>query len=444
MNDLADASRSDASAADSAPRQLPCRSTPRAETAARQLARLNALLPFLKERNAFYRQKFGHLPTHWDSLERRKEFPFTFKEELQAAAGPGMQSLNLSFPPEKYVRFHQTSGTRGRPLYVMDTADDWNWFLDCWDAVFDAAEVTGANRLLPAFSYGPFIGFWAAHDAAVRRGCLVVPGGGMTSLSRLQAAADTRADVLLCTPSYALHLAEVARKHQIRLKDLSVRKLILAGEPGGGLPATRARLEELWNAKVYDHAGATEVGAWGIPDPAGRGILVNEEEFLVEFLPLEHGGEPVSGESCEMVLTNLGRRGFPVLRYRSRDVVKPVFPADGRGFVLLEGGVVGRTDDMLIIRGVNIFPTAIEQILRSFPEIHEYRLTATRISEMDQLTIEIEDVLEKPLRVTEELRLRLGLRVDVQCVPLNTLPRFEGKGKRFVDQRGPRTPRPNG
>lgn len=399
---------------------------------------MNALLPYLAEHNAFYRQKYAHLPTQWPSFDGWDRLPCTIKEELQAAAGANLLSLNHSRPVADYVRCHQTSGTRGRPLMVLDTAEDWNWFLDCWDYVLDAASITSADRLLVAFSYGPFIGFWAAHDAALRRGCLVIPGGGMNSLSRLQLALDSKATVLLCTPSYALHLAEVARKHQIQPRDLAIRKVILAGEPGGSVPSTRARIEEAWQSKVYDHAGATEVGAWGFADPDGRGLLVNEAEFIAEFDSLERGGRAKSGELAELILTNLGRKGFPVIRYRTHDVVRPVWPADESGFVLLEGGVLGRTDDMLVIRGVNIFPTAIEQILRSFPEIHEFRITCTRVSEMDQLRVEIEDLLEKPLRVTEELRLRLGLRVDVQCVPLGALPRFEGKGKRFVDLRDPR------
>ena len=187
---------------------------------------------------------------------------------------------------------------------------------------------------------------------------------------------------------------------------------------------------------MVDHSGASEVGPWGYADPQGRGVYVNESEFIAEFLSIETGKPADEGELSELVLTNLGRWASPVIRYRTGDLVRPTWNDDQDcRFVLLQGGVLGRTDDMMIIRGVNIFPTSIEQILRSFPEIIEYRLTAFKEGSMDQLKIEIEDRLEEPQRVSRELKVRLGLRVDVLCVPVGSLPRFEAKGKRFVDER---------
>ncbi len=163
---------------------------------------------------------------------------------------------------------------------------------------------------------------------------------------------------------------------------------------------------------------------------------MNEAQFLPEFISVETGRTAEEGELSELVLTTLGRAGSPVIRYRTGDLVRPTWTDDQPcNFVLLKGGVLGRADDMMIIRGVNVFPTAIEQILRSFPEVVEYRLTAYKESEMDQLRIELEDQLNKPDRVKQALRLRLGLRVEVECVPAGTLPRFEAKGKRFVDNR---------
>ena len=148
-------------------------------------------------------------------------------------------------------------------------------------------------------------------------------------------------------------------------------------------------------------------------------------------------GEPAGeGELSELILTTLGRVGSPVIRYQTGDLVTPVWQSDyENNFVLLKGGVLGRTDDMMIIRGVNVFPTSIEQILRGFSEISEYRMTAYKQAEMDQLKIEIEDSLNAPDRIRQELEVRLGFRVDVEVVQANTLPRFEAKGKRFVDQR---------
>ncbi|MCH5375283.1 MAG: phenylacetate--CoA ligase family protein, partial [Planctomycetes bacterium] len=285
-------------------------------------------------------------------------------------------------------------------------------------------------------SFGPFIGFWSAFEAVAARGALVIPGGGLNTLARLELIESAGVTAIFCTPSYALHMLEVAQQNQLDAASLDVSRLIVAGEPGGSVPGIRGRLEAGWNARVIDHAGATEIGPWGYADSAGRGLHVVESEFIAEFLAVETGEAAAEGELAELVLTALNRPGSPVIRYRTGDLVRPSWDTvEDNRFVFLEGGVLGRVDDMLVIRGVNIFPSSVERILRSFPEIVEYRMTARRVSEMDSLTVEIEDRLEQPDRVSKELRLRLGLRVDVQCAPLGSLPRFEGKGCRFVDER---------
>jgi phenylacetate-CoA ligase len=231
-------------------------------------------------------------------------------------------------------------------------------------------------------------------------------------------------------------MAEVGTEHQIDVAALDVDRIVVAGEPGGSIPAVRDRIQQLWNARVVDHCGASEIGPWGYAAPNGEGLYVVESEFLAEFLSVETGQPAADGELSELVLTTLGRYGSPVIRYRTGDLVRPTWDATGSNrFVMLQGGVLGRADDMMIIRGVNVFPGSIEQIIHGFPEIVEYRMIAHKEGEMDALTIEVEDRLEAPGRVAEELRLRLGMRVIVKAVPLGTLPRFEGKGKRFVDQR---------
>jgi phenylacetate-CoA ligase len=401
----------------------------------RQLDRLNRLLAAIVPQNKFYAEKLSGT-SRLESLAELDRLPYTFKEELLGGQANGDLARNHTFPMERYVRFHQTSGTRGRPLVVLDTVDDWQWWIECWQYVLDAAEINAEDRLLMAFSFGPFIGFWSAYEAAVARGCLVVPGGGMKTLSRLELLRTSRATAVFCTPSYALHMAEVAADHQIDVAALPVRRLVLAGEPGGSVPAIRQRIEAAWEAQVVDHCGATEVGAWGYGDPAGRGLYVLESEFIAEFLSLQTGGPASDGELAELVLTSLGRVGSPVVRYRTGDLVRPTWKCPGPNrFVFLDGGVLGRTDDMMIVRGVNVFPSAVEQILRSFPEIAEYRMTVYKAAEMDHLRIEIEDRLDEPHRVSEELRLRLGLKVEVKTVPMGSLPRFEGKGTRFIDTR---------
>ena len=415
-----------------------------------QWARCRRLLAGILPANRFYAEKLGaageairggddandanDVGENWELWRR---LPVTLKSELvEDSQHPGL-AANLTYPPDEYVRFHRTSGTRGRPLVVLDSAGDWQWWMDCWQYVLDAVGLTSHDRVLMAFSFGPFIGFWSAHDAVIARGAMVIPTGGMSSIARLEMAREMRATTLFCTPSYAIHLSQVAAEHQIAPGHLSVRKIVVAGEPGGSIPSIREQIENAWQAEVFDHSGASEVGPWGISANGSQGLLVNEAEFLPEFFSVADGRQLESGvddgELSELVITTLGRFGSPVIRFRTGDLVRPRWGK--QGFVLLEGGVLGRTDDMMIIRGVNIFPSSIEQILRSFPEVVEYRMVAYREGAMDALRIEVEDRMESPQRIADELYLRLGLRVAVAKVPLGSLPRFELKGRRFVDER---------
>jgi phenylacetate-CoA ligase len=386
--------------------------------------------------NEFYQRKLSGCPTQLARLEELALLPQTTKDELQPAVGDEPFAANRTYAPDRYVRCHQTSGTRGRPLVVLDTPEDWQWWIECWQFVLDAASITPSDRAMLAFSFGPFIGFWSAFDALVARGALVIPGGGLGSLARLEVIDHTRVTTLLCTPTYALHLAGVAAEHNINLAQLSVEKIIVAGEPGGSVPAMRERIETAWNARVVDHAGATEVGAWGFADEQGRGLYVNESEFIAEFLSHETGQPAREGELSHLVLTTLGRHGSPVIRYRTGDLVRPIWSTSGASrFVLLDGGVLARADDMMIIRGMNVYPTAVEQIIRSFPEVVEYRMTARKRGELDELVVEVEDHLQQPKRIADELQLKLGLKIDVRCAPAMSLPRFDGKGQRFLDLR---------
>ena len=406
------------------------------DLSAYQLSRINQLFANILPENSFYRRHCEKTKLPLGSLEELTTLPFTFKDQLSDPKSVGNFAANLTYDRSKYCRFHRTSGTQGKPLVVLDTTDDWTWWIDTWQYVLDSAEIGPSDTLLMAFSFGPFIGFWSAFDAAVARGALCIPSGGLSTLSRIELIQSTGSNVLFCTPSYALHLAEVAHDNQIEVADTSIQKIVVAGEPGGSIPEIKNQIETLWNAKVIDHVGASEVGPWGFADPNSKGLYVNECEFIAEFLSIEHGGPAGEGELSELVLTNLGRYGSPIIRYRTGDLVRPTWNDEQEcQFVLLIGGVLGRTDDMMIVRGVNIFPSSIEQILRSFPEIIEYRMTAFKESQMDQLIIEIEDRLEQPQRVVNEMQVRLGLRVDVSCVPIGSLPRFDLKGKRFIDKR---------
>jgi hypothetical protein len=252
---------------------------------------------------------------------------------------------------------------------------------------------------------------------------MAVPGGGLSTRGRIELARSLRATVLVATPSYALHLAEVAAAEKLDPQGLGVRLVIVAGEPGGSLPAVRRRLAELWAAEVLDHAGATEVGPWGVGDLRGPGLDVLEPWFHPEFISTETGAAAGPGELSELVLTTLGRAGAPVIRYRTGDLVRPQWAsaddvaAGACPWVRLAGGILGRTDDMLVIRGVNVFPGAIDDIVRGFPEVVEYRVIVRSRDSLDELAVEIEDRLAAPERVAQDFQVRLGLRVDVRAVP---------------------------
>ena len=409
-------------------------SATRSEIEQHQLQRLNHLLAEILPANNFYHEKFGAHDLQLNDLSELAALPFTTKHELISDNSESNSVVNLSYATDQYVRFHRTSGTTGSPLVILDTATDWQWWIDTWQYVLDAAGITEQDRAFLAFSFGPFIGFWSAHDAIVARGAMSIPGGGLRSLARLELIESSGATLLFSTPTYALHLAEVAKNHGINLRDNSVSKIIVAGEPGGSAETIRARIEEAWGATLFDHAGASEIGPWGFASVDRTGIHVCEAEFIAEFINAETNLPAKTGELSELVLTTLGRSGCPVIRYRTGDRVIHEFQ-ESNSFVHLAGGVLGRADDMLVIRGVNIFPASLDEIMRSFDDFIEYRITATRSGELDQLAIEVEDTTNGVQRIADKMETSLGLHVPVTCVAANSLPRSEGKSKRFIDLR---------
>jgi phenylacetate-CoA ligase len=407
-----------------------------------QLKKLTSLLDVIWDRNRFYTAKLraaGFEPGDLAAVDDLSGLPFTTKSELLAAQTEGeFLSTNCTFPEEAYTRIHQTSGTTGEPLRVYDTAQSWDWWAHCWAHVLTGAGLTGKDRLFLPFSFGPFIGFWAAVGGAEKLGALVISGGGGDSRQRLDLIERFAPTAMSCTPTYALRLAEVAREEGFDPTTSPLRVTVHAGEPGASIPATKARIEREWGVRCYDHAGASEVGAHSFecaPQPGS--IHVIESEFVAEVL--DPDGDPVTpGERGELVLTNLGRAGFPVLRYRTGDVVQvdPAACPCGRTFVRLSGGVVGRVDDMLVVRGVNVFPSAIDEIVRRVDGVDEYRVTVTSRRHMGHLVIEIEcadgiDPAETSRRLVTAVARELTFQPEVVAVERGLLPRFELKARRF-------------
>ncbi len=375
----------------------------------------------------------------WDDFVR---LPRLEKSDLVAdqASHPPF-GTNLTYPLERYIRVFQTSGTTGQPIRWLETEASWAWWARCWAFVYRGAGLGAGDRIFFPFSFGLFVGFWAGFEGARTLGALAISGGGQDSPARLHWIRELGATALVCTPSYGLHLAEVAAGQGIDPAELGVRTTIHAGEPGAGIPAVRRRLESLWGARVYDHAGMTEVGAYGFECPAQAGLHVNELEFVAEVLDPENGRPVAPGEVGELTLTNLDRWGAPVFRYRSGDRVRlAAAPCPcGRTFARLEGGILGRVDDMLVVRGVNVFPSALEGIVRRFDGVDEFQIEVFRRGAMDEVRLLLEidghppDAPDTILRrVAEAVRQDIGIRVEVAAAPARSLPRYELKARRVV------------
>lgn len=411
-----------------------------------QNTQLQALLAAILPPNAFYYRKLEAAGTRRRiaNVAQFQEFPFTYKHELvQDQQEHPPYGTNLTFPLERYVRCHQTSGTSGAPLRWLDTTESWNWMLGNWEQVLRVAGVTRSDRVLCAFSFGPFLGFWLAYEAALRLGCLCIPGGGLSSAARLRVILEHGITVLCCTPTYGIHLAAVAARERLDLGASTVRLMVVAGEPGGSVAATRQRLSELWpGLRVFDHHGMTETGPVSFECPARAGVLhIMETGFIPEVIDSATGTAAAPGQAGELVLTTLGRTASPLLRYRTGDMVKPSVESIcecGRSDLALEGGILGRTDDMVIIRGVNVYPTAVEEIIRSVPEIAEYAVTVDETKALAELSVRVEPALQSAdadqlvRTLQSKFEAAWSLRVPVTVVPSGSLPRYELKAKRWT------------
>jgi phenylacetate-CoA ligase len=421
----------------------------RAEFQRLQLRKLKSLCKTILPANPFYSRKLAacDVGSSLATIEQySRGIPFTTRHELvrDRLENPPY-GTNLTFPLEAYVRCHQTSGTTTVPIRWLDTAESWDHIVDNWVQILGAAGVNRLDRFFFAFSFGPFLGFWSAIEAVQRLGCFCFPGGSMSSLARLRAILDNGITILCCTPTYAQHLGEVALEKKVDLTNSRLRLLIVAGEGGGSIPATRARIERLWpGATVFDHHGMTEVGPVTYQCPATPGVLhVLESAYLPEVADPQTGAAVGPGETGELVLTTLDRIGSPLLRYRTGDLVKPRAAsvcACGRHELALEGGIMGRSDDMVVVRGVNVYPSLIEDIVQTFPEIKEYRVQIDCRRPMIEVSLELEADEQSsdslPARLEQSLQTVLNLRIPVRRLPTGSLPRFEMKAQRWVKLMG--------
>lgn len=427
---------------------------PRAELQALQLRKLRRLVEWAIERVPFHRRRLAQAGIRAGdirTLDDLRRIPFMTRDEWMAGQleDPPFGSL-LAAPPEAAIRYHMTSGTTGRtPIRVLDSMKDWEWIAEMWCHGLWGFGVRPGDRVFVAFGYATFIGFWGLHYACEKLGCLTLPGGALSTEQRLKTIVEMGATVVASTPTYALRLAQEARKIGVDLASGPVSRLILSGEPAGSIPATKKLIEDEWGAKAGDTAGMTELGTIMIFEcdrqPGGTHIL--EDHFIEEVVDPDSGKPVGYGELGERVVTSFGRGFIPVLRYRTRDLVMKV-PASrcdcGRTYDLYDGGIRGRVDDMKLVRGTNVYPRAVESIVREVPEIDEFQIrlhTADGIRDEIELVVELSRVSsDQVAAILERLGRELadaheGLRFGVRLAAAGTLPRFELKAKRVVDER---------
>ncbi|HEX5051908.1 MAG TPA: AMP-binding protein [Planctomycetota bacterium] len=428
---------------------------PKEQLRALQLRRLQHLVARAYQGSPFHRrlyEKAGVRPDQIRTLDDIRRLPFMTREDWMAnqADKPLFGDL-ITRPPHDAIRYHLTSGTSGRqPLRVLDSRKDWSWIADMWCYGFWGFGIRPADRVFFAFSYGSFIGFWGAHYCCEKLGCLTLASGNMTTEQRVKQIVEMGVTVVCATPTYALRMGQTAEKMGIDLrKDGKVRRVIVSGEPAGSIPAVKKMIEDMWGGKCGDTAGMTEIGTIMIFEcdhqPGGPHII--EDHFIEEVLDPETD-EPVGyGERGERVVTSFGRGFIPLLRYRTKDLVckVPHTRCDcGRTGDIFEGGILGRVDDMKLIRGTNVYPRAVEAVVREHAEVEEFQIVITRVDNVqDEITVKVElkpDRNDTWPRLQAQLGKDLadaheGLRFNVEQARQGELPRFELKAKRLQDLR---------
>ena len=428
---------------------------PREKIRTLQLKKFRKIFQWAYDHSKFHRKRYddaGITPRDIRSFEDIRRVPTVEKSMMRDIQGkdPFPYGDALCVPLEEVTIFRQTSGTTGQPVYQPDTWQDWEWWMECWSYILWAQGYRPRDRVFIPFGYNIFVAFWAGHYAAEKIGCEVIPGGVLDTKARILKIQELRATAMMGTPTYILGMAETARsKMGIDPSQLTIRRITCAGECGASIPSTKKRLEDAWNAKVYDHAGATEIGAWSFEcaeQPGG--MHVNEAMFLVEIEDVETG-EIIEGPGRrgKMIITALDRQAQPCVRFDSKDVIEWAAEpcACGRSARLIKGGVVGRADDITKVKGVLLAPSAIEEVVRSVDGLgDEYEVIVDKDGDAERIQLKVEVLDDEPdpdqcrlieAELADQLRLKTNLRYDIEICGCETLPRYEVKAKRFKDLR---------
>ena len=413
-----------------------------------ELTNFRKYLQYAKQNCVFYRDRYKDIdPEEIRSIEDVRKLPLIDKKDLRLAQegkGPGLFGEILGVPQDEVTGFRQTSGTTGRPVYVAESYESWQWRVEVWCHLLWMAGFREHDHVFVPFGYNVYVAFWEGHYAAEKLGCMVVPGGALDTKGRINKMLEVKATGLLNTPTYGLHMAETASKMGIVPADIGIERMLCAGEP---LPqATRRRLEKIWGAEVYDHIGGTEPCAWAGMCQARKSLHIMEPFFLVEILDMETLTREVGeGELGVAVVTPLGRHSFPLIRFNTNDIVRRGSSGCSCGRTsMMISEVAGRADDLCKIRGVLFTPVAVEELLRQeFPEIGEFELIVECKGITDEITLKVEyceemssDVMaELNARLSERLKIKTNLRFNIDCVEMGELERYTLKSKRFKDLR---------
>ena len=419
----------------------------REDLEALQLERLQALVNRVYQKIPIYKESFdkaGIYPEVIKSLADLTKLPFTVKQDMRDAYPFGL----FAVPRKDVVRVHCSSGTTGTATVVGYTQKDLENWGDCFARALYGAGCGPDSTLQIAYGYGLFTGGLGAHNGGERAGCTVLPMSTGNTKRQVRLMKDFDVDCLCCTPSYALNIAEVAQEEGYDVHEFPIHAGILGAEPCS--EATRAEIEQKMGIQVYDIYGLSEVMGPGVACECEKqyGLHVCEDQFIIEILDPKTLQPVPDGEWGEVVFTTLCKECSPLVRYRTRDISRILVGECecGRTFRRMDR-IAGRTDDMMILRGVNVFPSQIEEEIVSFPEIApQYQLILTTKGTLDHAELRVETVPEFPfdeIRRLEKLKKdlqkalkeNLQIAVDVKIVEPKTIERAEGKAKRIIDMR---------
>ena len=412
-----------------------------------QLSLFKGKMQYVYDNSPMYRQKYdqaGIKPDDIGSLADIRRLPFTEKDDLkesQERQPPWGDCICI--PPEEGVRVFQTSGTTGKPVKIILNNTDWEkHFYRQFMHHMKGYGITSHDRLYVPFNYGLHIAWWGLQGAFERAGVMVIPGGGISSENRIRAMLEYKATIICGTPTYMLYLGETARKMGVSLKESPIRILIVAGEPGANVPATKKTLEKMWGASCYDDIGSSEISNFGFECTRQKGTHIIESMFYVESIDPETLQPVADGEVGELVITNLITESMPLIRFRIMDLVR--FDRStcdcGRTFLRLDGGILGRSDDMFQFAGINVFPSALENFIREMVEFSdEYQIHVPKQGSGNPLLINVEpkrkEMAPEELQVArqrliDKVKLNMTITPKVEIVKRGELPRFEAKAKR--------------